>query len=108
MATQKKGSVTATCRAAAWLLPFLLCSCFTLALWGFEPSDERDPFTGERDSDWEYRDETEWSWPLFGVRVLATPLTLLLDCATLGVQVWLWGEDGDEQNAPGSRQRRGC
>lgn len=80
---------------AVLALPLLLCSCFTMMLWGFSPEAEHDPLTGEEESSYVYDEETEWSWSLFGLRVLGTPFTLVLDCLTAPVQVFLWGDDDD-------------
>ena len=81
--------------AAAMLLPLLLSSCFTLTLWGFEPNDERDPNTGSEETFFTYDEETEWSWGLFGLRVLGTPFTLALDGLTCPVQAFLFFDDED-------------
>ncbi|MCB9877814.1 MAG: hypothetical protein H6835_09455 [Planctomycetes bacterium] len=71
-----------------------LSSCFTLGLWGFAPETEVDA-DGNEQQVAVYDQETEWSWGLLGVRLLLTPLTVLLDFATAPVQVWFWGSDDD-------------
>ncbi len=78
---------------AALALPLLLQSCFTMGLWGFYPEDVHDPVRGTTEAGLTYDGDTEWSWSLFGLRVLATPFTLGLDCLTMPVQVFLWGDD---------------
>jgi hypothetical protein len=80
----------------------LACSsCFTMLLWGFESTDEVDPCTGEVEDGLEYDEDTEWSWELFGLRVLLTPVTLALDCLTCPIQACCC--DRDE---PGCRRCR--
>ncbi len=73
----------------------LLQSCFTAAVWGFYPEDEYDPVSGTTESSFTYDEGTEWSWSLLGLRILATPFSLGLDCLTLPVQLFLWGDDDD-------------
>jgi hypothetical protein len=83
-------------RTASLLLPLLLTSCFTMHLWGFEFADE-DPHAWETgEPGYTYDPETEWSWKLFGLRVLATPFALALDCVTCPVQVFLFCNDDDD------------
>ena len=77
------------------LLPLLLSSCFTMTLWGFGPSAERDPVTGQEELVYEYDDSTSWTWTLFGLRLLATPVTLALDCLTAPIQAFFLGDDDD-------------
>src|SRR5262245_30058078 len=72
----------------------LLTSCFTLGLWGFHPDDDDvDPVTGQ--ATYVYDEHTKWTWGLFGLRVLLTPVTLALDCVTCPVQCAL-GLTGDD------------
>ncbi len=78
-------------------LSTLLCSCFTLGLWGFEQEDDADPVTGE-EALFAYDEETRWSWELLGLRILLTPVTLCLDCVTAPVQCFLWGGDDDDDH----------
>ncbi len=82
--------------ATASLLLFALSSCFTMALWGFEPDDEHDPVTGNGQTMFKYDTDTEWSWPLFFGRVLATPVTVCLDLLTAPAQDW-WFDDADDK-----------
>lgn len=84
-------------------LSTLLCSCFTMGLWGFLPEDDTDPITGDEETAFAYDEETEWSWELLGLRVLLTPVTLCLDCVTAPVQCFLWGGDDDDDHC---RRRR--
>lgn len=79
-------------------LSTLLCSCFTLGLWGFQPEDDTDPVTGDDDTAFAYDEETEWSWELLGLRILLTPATLCLDCLTCPVQCFLWANDDDDDD----------
>ena len=81
---------------ATTLLPLLLSSCFTMGLWGFTPETERDAFTGKEESTFAYDEETEWSWQLFCLRVLLTPVTVGLDCLTCPVQAVLFFADDDD------------
>ncbi|MEO6593180.1 MAG: hypothetical protein ABIP94_00335 [Planctomycetota bacterium] len=92
--------------AVALLLPLVLSSCFTMALWGFSPDTEPNPRTGEEESVFAYDEETKWSWKLFFVRVLVTPLSVGLDCLTCPVQavIWGWNHD-DEDESQGERHR---
>jgi hypothetical protein len=65
-----------------------------MALWGFEPEDSTDVLTGSPETMMQYDSDTEWSWNLFGLRLLGTPFALLLDCLTAPVQTFLfWGDD---------------
>jgi hypothetical protein len=80
-----------------------LPSCFTLGLWGFDQTLERDPSSGQLESTANYDETTEWSWELLGFRLLFTPVTLVLDCATAPIQAWWFGtgEDDDEPSRAG-------
>lgn len=89
---------------ATLLLPLALGGCFTLALWGFLPEDERDPFTGEESTSFAYDEDTEWSWGAFALRVLGTPFTLALDCVTCPVQA-VWFGFGDDDEDPSRADR---
>jgi hypothetical protein len=80
---------------AVLLLPFLLSSCFTLGLWGFYAETEQT-WTGEEETAFAYDEETEWSWKLFFLRVLLTPVTVGLDCLTCPVQCVLFWDDDDD------------
>lgn len=91
-------------RLATWTLPWLLCGCFTMGLWGFEPVDEVSPVTGDVDSHYRYDEETSWSWGLFALRVLLTPVTAVLDCVTYPAQKLLF----DDDDPPQQRRRGGC
>lgn len=111
MATHPNGKALVSGRAVLThlptaLLPLLLSSCFTMGLWGFEPTDDRDPVTGREDTSFEYQDDTSWSWGLFGLRVLATPITLCLDCLTAPVQVFLFGNDDDGDDCRADRRKK--
>lgn len=78
----------------ASLLLLVLPSCFTMTLWGFEPEYSTDVFTGRTEGEMQYDSDTEWSWNLFGLRLLGTPFAVLLDCVTAPVQTFLfWGDD---------------
>ena len=77
------------------LLPFLLSSCFTMGLWGFNPSSDVNRVTGEEEFVYEYDDSTSWTWARFGLRLLGTPITLALDCLTAPIQVFFLGSDDD-------------
>jgi hypothetical protein len=77
------------------LLPLIASSCFTAALWGFFPEEDRIPVTGATEATFEYDPETEWSWGLFGKRLLLTPFTVVLDCVTCPVQAFLFEWDDD-------------
>ena len=82
---------------AAVLLLLVLPSCFTMSLWGFDVEEVENPDTGREETVMEYDPETEWSWGLFGLRVLATPFSLVLDCVTAPVQAILyWNDDEDD------------
>jgi len=70
-------------RSASVLLPLLCSSCFTMAVWGFEGED---PISGCGETAYAYDSHTEWSWELFGLRLLLTPITLCLDALTSPVQ----------------------
>jgi hypothetical protein len=83
-------------RAAVPFACMLLTSCFTLGLWGFEPDDEVDPVTGQ--TGYAYDPDTKWSWSLFGLRVLLTPVTFALDCVTSPVQCALGLMGGDDDD----------
>ena len=48
-------------RALALALLLFLPSCFTLGLWGFDQTVERDPATSEHSSITTYDETTEWS-----------------------------------------------
>lgn len=82
-------------RGATLLLPFLLSSCFTMAVWGFEPVEEANTFSGAAETSFQYDAATEWSWGLFFTRLGLTPFALLLDVATCPVQAVLFGMDDD-------------
>jgi hypothetical protein len=75
-----------------------LSSCFTMAVWGFEPEQSTDQNTGKRETVMVYDSETEWSWELFGMRLLATPLTLILDIATSPIQAFFLQNDDDDED----------
>ncbi|HIE68756.1 MAG TPA: hypothetical protein EYP98_00580 [Planctomycetes bacterium] len=84
--------------ARAGLLAALLLvlpSCFTMTVWGFELHESKNASTGKQESVMQYDAETEWSWKLFGLRVLATPFTLGLDCLTAPLQAFLLWDDDD-------------
>ena len=86
-------------RALTLALLLSLPSCFTLGLWGFDQTVERDPATGEHSSITTYDETTEWSWELLGFRLLFTPITLALDCATAPIQAWWFGTaEADERD----------
>ena len=77
----------------------MLCSlpsCFTMTSWGFELDESNDSITGEPETVMVYDPETEWSWKLFGLRLLATPFTLALDCATAPLQLFFLRNDDDD------------
>jgi hypothetical protein len=82
------------------LLTPLLSGCFTMTLWGFEPVDEVDPFTGKEETVFEYDEATEWSWQLFFTRLGLTPFALVLDAATCPVQAVVFGMDCDDDDDP--------
>jgi hypothetical protein len=86
-------------------LPLACSSCFTMLLWGFEPSDDVDPVTGEEVGCFEYDPDTKWSWGDLGGRVLLTPVTLLLDCVTAPVQCWMFFDGGEDDGSCGCRNR---
>ena len=86
-------SVSRSLLALSLLLPLLCSSCFTMGLWGFFPEDDVDPVTAEESTTFEYDNDTEWSWGLFGLRVLLTPISLGLDCLTCPVQAWLFFDE---------------
>ena len=88
-------------RALALALLLFLPSCFTLGLWGFDQTVERDPATGEHSSITTYDETTEWSWELLGFRLLFTPITLALDCATAPIQAWWFGTAEAEERDRG-------
>jgi hypothetical protein len=79
-------------RSASVLLPLLFSSCFTMALWGVESEEEEDPMTGCGETAYAYDSHTEWSWELFGLRLLLTPVTLCLDALTSPVQCACCGD----------------
>ena len=81
--------------AATLLLPFLLTSCFTMTVWGFDPVEETNPFSGAAETSFQYDAATEWSWGLFFTRLGLTPFALVLDAATCPVQAVLFGMDDD-------------
>lgn len=81
--------------AATLLLPFLLTSCFTMTVWGFDPVEETNPFSGAAETSFQYDAATEWSWRLFFTRLGLTPFALVLDAATCPVQAVLLGMDDD-------------
>ena len=85
--------------AAALVLPFLLTSCFTMTVWGFDPVEETNPFSGAAETSFQYDAATEWSWGLFFTRLGLTPFALVLDAATCPVQAVLFGMDdeGDDR-----------
>jgi hypothetical protein len=85
---------------AAFLLAMLcsLPSCFTMTVWGFELQGSNDSITSESDSVMVYDPETEWSWELFGLRLLATPFTLGLDCVTAPLQLFLLQNNDDDDD----------
>ena len=68
----------------------LLSSCCTMIVWGFELRTE------DADTSWQWcretYDEQDMAW---WQRVLLTPLTLLVDCATWPLQYWLFEDDDD-------------
>tara|TARA_R110002073_G_scaffold143864_1_gene295841 strand:+ start:1280 stop:1519 length:240 start_codon:yes stop_codon:yes gene_type:complete len=76
------------------LLALLLTlpSCFTMTVWGFNVEQDAD----EQESAMVYDEDTEWSWKLFGLRVLVTPVALVLDCATAPLQVFFLGKNDDD------------
>jgi hypothetical protein len=83
-------------RAASLSLLLGLSSCFTAALWGFDSDTRQNVRTGRDEAFLSYDEDTEWSWPLLGLRVLGTPFAVALDCLTWPLQVFLWAdEDGD-------------
>ena len=75
-----------------------LSSCFTMAVWGFEPEQSIDQISGKQETVMVYDSETEWSWELFGMRLLATPLTLVLDIATSPIQAFFPQNDDDDED----------
>lgn len=75
----------------------LLCSCFTMGLWGFWPEDAADPATRQEETTFTYDEDTEWSWELLGLRILLTPVTLCLDGVTCPVQCLFWGDDDGDR-----------
>ena len=83
--------------AGALCCLLFLPSCFTFGLWGFELDAERDHASGRDERVMRYDPDTEWSWELFGFRLICTPVALALDCLTMPVQVFLWGDDGDHE-----------
>lgn len=83
--------------AAALLLLLLLSSCFTMGLWGFDSEVERNALTGEDEEWFHYDEETEWSWGLFGLRVLGTPFAVALDALTCPLQLSLTCGDDDDR-----------
>lgn len=89
---------------ATLVLPFLLSGCFTFGLWGVYLEDERDPFTGRETASYVYDKSTEWSWSLFLMRVILTPVTLCLDCLTAPVQAIL--ADDDDQNCRRNERKK--
>ena len=105
------GSTTDRCRprsrkagrlAALACCAVVLQSCFTNALWGFEP----DPRGGYAESTFELPTDELW----IGWKILLSPVTLLIDCVTWPFQETLFGDD-DEQNhdhddAPTKPQKR--
>lgn len=84
----------------------LLQSCFTMALWGCFPETEFDPRTGESETYFEYDSKTEWSWSMFFVRVLLTPVTLTADCLTCPVQQVFLEDDEDRKRKQQSKKSR--
>jgi hypothetical protein len=78
---------------ASMLLPLLLSSCFTMALWGFLPDTDTDPVSGSDEATFTYDPQTKWSWSMFLLRVALTPVTLGLDCVTCPVQAVLFDSD---------------
>lgn len=94
----------ATIRVATMLLALMLScsSCFTMSVWGFDVEESPDIVTGEPETVMVYDPETEWSWKLFGLRVLATPFTLVLDCATAPLQAFFLWNDDDEHADDGA------
>lgn len=80
-----KGLCTLACLA--------LSSCFTMGLWGFSPETETDQFSGKDETVYAYDSSTEWSWSLLFLRILLTPATFVLDCATAPIQAFFWGSD---------------
>ena len=42
-----------------------------------------------------YDEDTEWSWSLFGLRLLGTPFTFALDVLTSPVQAFFLDDDDD-------------
>lgn len=81
---------------ATLLLPFLLASCFTMTVWGFDPVEETNTFSGAAETSFQYDAETEWSWGLFFTRLGLTPFALVLDAATCPVQAVLFGMGDDD------------
>ena len=66
----------------------LLASCLTLSVWGFELRTE------DHDSTWQFCPES-WDDMPWWQRLLLTPFTLVVDCATWPLQCWLFEDDDD-------------
>jgi hypothetical protein len=71
-----------------------LASCFTTALWSFEADDVDD----DADAATVTIDDVGW-------RLLLTPFTLLLDCATCCFQAD-WVDDDPDDGQSACRRRR--
>jgi hypothetical protein len=81
----------------ALVLPFLLGSCMTMGLWGYERQETWNVSTQEYDGEYVAVAGTQWEWWRVLLRVLVTPVTLVLD-GTGGLiegVVSCWADDDD-------------
>lgn len=80
------------CATAFAACALLLQSCFTSALWEMNDDDDVQPRNAsyrithpEKDDGWGLED--------IGLRILATPVTLILDLITSPIQAWFDDEE---------------
>ena len=85
-----RGSTPAALAAA---LVLLLPSCFTVALWGGTIEDSDGDGADEVELDPTAADVGE-----FLLKVLITPVTVVLDICTSPVQAWLYGWEDEEDD----------
>lgn len=88
-------------RLCALVLPFLLGSCCTMALWGYEEKATWNLRTKEYDCEYVAVNGTQWEWWRVMLRVVVTPVTLVLDGtgSALAFAIDCWVDDDEDDGA---------